>query len=554
MKQFIFGFLILIFTALIPQYTAAQAAFDKKIETLNHYTDFINETIHALWVYKANFDKFNYSLNAYVENRNVTLTYYDSDILYDTQAYSDLPEDIYTRCLDESVNLPEQLKNNLNGSLHVIWRIMLSIQNLNDSIALYVNNEQHKQDSVFQQPYEYLQRVERLFENYDTEKEQLYRKIAEAARLYQRNDVSNQYQKTTVQMNQMFASMKIIIAACRDNNANTIQRQLPVLQQTIQALNANKTTNLQGLRPFGSSNGSDPFHVYESIMRDAEAFWQYASDFVNKDYFNTPYKEKGREYYYYNEKLLNKYNRYGLGAVRGFNQFIGLSDFPLLQRVEEPHWFKVYIPEEQQPDSTEQQPPETIADQNNQPVELTLQGYADNNMIFLLDVSSSMSQPEKMPVLKEGVSFLLELMRPQDFISLITYSGNASVVLRPTSAQNRDKIRDNINNLHSAGGTNTVRGLRLAFRTAKKHYIETGNNRIIMVTDGGFDLSPRLLRLSQRIAQNGMVLSIIYLNRYENEEAIEFLENMALAGNGNFMQLTSENIKIELLKEAQDFQ
>ncbi|MEL7340614.1 MAG: VWA domain-containing protein, partial [Bacteroidota bacterium] len=116
-------------------------------------------------------------------------------------------------------------------------------------------------------------------------------------------------------------------------------------------------------------------------------------------------------------------------------------------------------------------------------------GIAENNLILLLDVSASMKKPEKLPLLKESLTRLLDHMRPEDRISVIAYAGDVDVVLEGMSAANKYEILNAIENLRSAGGTKSKEAIRRAYRLADDNYISGGNNRIIFATDGFFDVS-----------------------------------------------------------------
>ncbi|MEL7342974.1 MAG: VWA domain-containing protein, partial [Bacteroidota bacterium] len=109
---------------------------------------------------------------------------------------------------------------------------------------------------------------------------------------------------------------------------------------------------------------------------------------------------------------------------------------------------------------------------------------ATNHLIFLVDVSSSMNKPEKLPLLQESLYELVKMMRPEDHITLIAYSGKAVIVLEATSSAKEDYIFRNLSTLSTGGKTNVSKGLKLAYKLAQKHYVPGGNNRVILASDG----------------------------------------------------------------------
>ncbi|RMG68649.1 MAG: VWA domain-containing protein [Bacteroidetes bacterium] len=171
---------------------------------------------------------------------------------------------------------------------------------------------------------------------------------------------------------------------------------------------------------------------------------------------------------------------------------------------------------------------------------------AENNLILLLDVSASMRKPEKLPLLKDALDHLLAHMRPEDQISVIVYSGNVDVVLEAVSAAHSEHIMSAIESLRSSGATRGKNALRKAYQVAKEHFISGGNNRIIMATDGYFDV-PELYSLADKEAQ--VQLSVFSFGKLPEDKHQE-LKTLATHGGGNYASITPDNIDDALLKEA----
>jgi Ca-activated chloride channel homolog len=110
------------------------------------------------------------------------------------------------------------------------------------------------------------------------------------------------------------------------------------------------------------------------------------------------------------------------------------------------------------------------------------------NFVFLLDVSGSMNQPDKLPLLKKGMLLLVDQLRPQDRVAIVTYAGNAGLVLPSTSGDETATIRKSIEQLRSGGSTAGAAGINLAYKIAKENFRPDGNNRVILATDGDFNV------------------------------------------------------------------
>ena len=117
---------------------------------------------------------------------------------------------------------------------------------------------------------------------------------------------------------------------------------------------------------------------------------------------------------------------------------------------------------------------------------------ADNlpasNLVFLIDVSGSMDEPDKLPLVQSSLKLLVDQLRPQDKVALVVYAGNAGLVLPSTSGDEKMKIKNAIDELDAGGSTAGGAGIQLAYKIAKENFIKDGNNRVILCTDGDFNV------------------------------------------------------------------
>ena len=192
--------------------------------------------------------------------------------------------------------------------------------------------------------------------------------------------------------------------------------------------------------------------------------------------------------------------------------------------------------------------PETI-----EPVVVTkemysFEGVAENNLILLLDVSASMKKPEKLTLFKDSFGKMLDYMRPGDQISIITYSGQVKLVLDGVSAKERREIINTIENLRGGGSTQGKAALRRAYSAAQANYIKGGNNRIVMVTDGYFNVAD-LYSIAEKSAGSGINLSVLSFGKLSESKQLE-LSALAQKGRGNYASVTPENVDAVLLREA----
>jgi Ca-activated chloride channel family protein len=158
------------------------------------------------------------------------------------------------------------------------------------------------------------------------------------------------------------------------------------------------------------------------------------------------------------------------------------------------------------------------------------------NLVFLLDVSGSMSHPKKLPLVKESLRLLVEQLEESDHIAIVVYAGAAGVVLPATSAANKDRILQAIDRLQPGGSTNGALGIRLAYDIARENRVPGGVNRVILCTDGDFNVGatspPELQRLIEAQARTGVFLTVLGYGMGNFKDAT--MERLADCGNGNY--------------------
>ena len=164
-----------------------------------------------------------------------------------------------------------------------------------------------------------------------------------------------------------------------------------------------------------------------------------------------------------------------------------------------------------------------------------------SNLVFLVDVSGSMQPANKLPLLKSALRMLVDQMRPQDRVAIVVYAGAAGLVLDPTSGANKETIHEALSRLQAGGSTAGGAGLRLAYDVAQRHHMEGGNNRVILATDGDFNVGPssdaQMIRLIEERRDQGTFLTVLGFGTGNLQDAK--MEQIADHGNGNFAYIDS---------------
>jgi Ca-activated chloride channel family protein len=166
-----------------------------------------------------------------------------------------------------------------------------------------------------------------------------------------------------------------------------------------------------------------------------------------------------------------------------------------------------------------------------------------SNLVFLIDVSGSMDEPDKLPLVKSSLKLLVDQLRPQDKVALVVYAGNAGLVLPSTSGNDKVKIKEAIDALDAGGSTAGGEGIQLAYKTAKKNFIKDGNNRVILCTDGDFNVGVSsedgLQTLIENERQSGVFLSVLGFGTGNYQDAK--MQVLADKGNGNHNYIDNIN-------------
>jgi Ca-activated chloride channel homolog len=175
------------------------------------------------------------------------------------------------------------------------------------------------------------------------------------------------------------------------------------------------------------------------------------------------------------------------------------------------------------------------------------------NLVFLLDVSGSMQPQDKLPLVQASMRMLTDTLRSQDHVAIVVYAGGSGLVLPPTPGDRKAEIHSAIARLTASGSTNGAAGIQLAYATAREHFDRGAINRVILATDGDFNVGvtshEELLRLIERERKSGVFLSVLGVGEGNLQDAT--MELLADKGNGNYSYLDSvQEANKVLVREA----
>lgn len=175
--------------------------------------------------------------------------------------------------------------------------------------------------------------------------------------------------------------------------------------------------------------------------------------------------------------------------------------------------------------------------------EIPLENLPAANLVFLVDVSGSMDEPNKLPLVQASMNMLTDQLREKDRVAIVVYAGNAGLVLPSTSGGNKVTIKEAIDNLRAGGSTAGGEGIKLAYKVATENFIKGGNNRVILATDGDFNVGASsdddMVRLIENERKSGVFLSVLGygMGNYKDNK----MQQLADKGNGNHSYIDNIN-------------
>ncbi len=173
------------------------------------------------------------------------------------------------------------------------------------------------------------------------------------------------------------------------------------------------------------------------------------------------------------------------------------------------------------------------------------------NLVFLIDVSGSMQPPERLPLIKSGLKMLTNQLGENDHVAIVVYAGSSGVALQSTDGGRKDVIMRALDNLEAGGSTNGSAGIQLAYQIASNNFIPGGVNRVILATDGDFNLGVvnqnDMVRMIQDNAKTGVFLTVLGVGTDNLNDSM--MKKLADNGNGHYAYLDSQNEAYKVLVE-----
>ncbi|RMG24677.1 MAG: VWA domain-containing protein [Bacteroidetes bacterium] len=517
---------------------------------------YLNESIHVLKEIRRPLEAFNLHLNqAYgrtvpssyaqtfrVESIDDNQRYFIDDLCYRLpQAESPLDnlELWYARAMREVERLAPAKADSISRQLESMHEVIQELVQTCGQLQRLTEKKAYLKEAHFESSYRLLLRCEQLFDTFEWIKAGLHKQLQPPV---------EQYPASLQPLLQAYQATRQLLQALRQRDSLLAVAAMGDFSAAYQGVRESAADFLANPQEFPHHH-AETFSFLTKYLGRIEQLGKacLANAYPEQearvaDIF--PYEAYGQSAYYYNE-IIGMHNHHYVGFTYFLNKCMEHPLTPLPPLAEEPYWYQVIVPDthpllrSKRPDSPK-------------PPEVSKSALADAppaNLIFLLDVSGSMKHYSRMPLLKQAFVRLLEQLRPGDQVSIITYSGEARVVLPATPAAARAQIAQAIESLDGQGKTHATKGVKLAYKYASQTFIPGGTNRIILATDGDLEGVFNMKKWISDYAEKGISMSVFYFGNKTPELELRF-NRFVVHTHGNFRHIESENADRILLEEA----
>ncbi|MDB2606222.1 VWA domain-containing protein [Zobellia sp.] len=558
----------------------SQNRTDKTSRTvINAHVTYVNFCTNHIAAMNRNANDFNYDLDQSVkmpeEQRNqwirrVALKY-DGQLHYEyTHAQLD---SIYSKTVEQRNNLPPADKQTLNDFFDGYQKLIHATNANFDAIKEFAGDGRQIFSNVqIEQGYEMLTTLE------DNIKELAGQNVIFsdlASNLFGKEELPAKLRLTK----DIAGVCQQIVRQIRNQDEEGLVKSMLEHEKLIKIRNTSK--ELKELETFGDYRYTDNIQTQEraNIGRGSKKFAEYADRYVNGgSAYATDYTSKryGRQFAF-EQSVIYLFHDYGLKLCKRYNEVIARAYEPVLKMVQEPMPFKVHYESGYEPkvettmvesqrlptenrnalvaEDRETQPDNRL-ETSTKPIILakddlsTLSGASTNNLVLLLDVSASMRRNDNLDKLKSSITYLIDLLRPEDQLTVITYSGIVEKVLETSSNYDKENLKSIIQNLKSNGKTNANAGLDMAYKSCRNTFLVGGNNRIIIASDGDFQISAALKKYIGEQAKKDIYLTTFHYFSPKMKVG-HTLDDLAEKGQGTYTLITDKKDAITaLIKES----
>ncbi len=528
-----------------------RACINKHISYLNYCADYIG-------VLKVSLEDYNNRINTYYNNKNNSLSL-RQHIPFKIEN-NEIPEalkwqapnlkNFYTSLEISRAKLEPQSAQVLEGAINKYQKHFKELLNNIDDFTILTNNtNEFYKDDTFKDPYKLILSIEKSIEKLTHENDLMFNVVLQ---LFGDEELPEALERSK-HIAFLYKKMIQEFRSEQKDNLPTLLAHFKRISDT-----ENTSAHYKTLANFGNYaiNDSKQILERENIELQAKETIKLINNYLNNELApcNSKKLESYGSYYCWLNKI-NTFNDNAKNTIGSYNSYAIRAKTPVLLLIQELQPFKVFLPKNMmylRQETKLETSVKDIVDTSIKTIDFnkedisSLQGALDNNLVLLLDISASMRLNNNEEKLKKSITHLIDILRPNDQLTIISYSGAPKKILETSTDYNKEALKEIINTLKSNGNTDANAGLKMAYRTCLKNYSENKNNKIIIASDGGFWVNNTIKNEISNASKSGVALSTFhYLSK--KGEGKKILKELATLGNGNYQLIKEESDAIHSL-------
>lgn len=512
-KQIYHSFLIsCLCTFCILGFSAPPSPAQVALESANQVVAIINAETQRTWALQKHLEQFNRDLLQFSEDQPISLfERLLGQQLEPSNSFGKLDFRLIQAALYQQ---PEAFQRKL---WEKIQKYRYTQSHIDDLIEI-LKPEVRCSEEVRIELMTYLKQVEGLFARQMHNHRQI-RTLLEDGMSLPSAASKTAFIQPAVDLEQLIKESDQLLYMVQKGDSRSVESQVMMLRKAL--LKAEKQIPVyQEILLAQPNSHRDPMTRYRAVLTQAHELLAHAEAYIHQPTVPAVYTAYGEAYYYYNHVIGNKFSRHGDALVDQYHQFLMIGDAILPHQLIAPNWYQVInFPEE----VSEQVSQETI--------------QQAQTFVFLIDLSGSMRQTNKIDLFKQTFATCLESLNPMDRVSLVTYADTSRVYLSPTSVDDHNAILKALDQLQVGGSGSPEVGIEMAYQELQK--VTENHQRVILITDGGFYIEPPLLSLLKQGKERSVGLDIMYLGK-EEKKMRSRLARLAAVGGGNYGYLRAD--------------
>ena len=524
----------------------AQANASNQHQVLNQYMRYSNELVHASVVMSMDFEYLSLNFRAYHLGEIPSLSYRYEDVLNNYDFYPVLPADLYQGIIQKNIYLSYKDRGRPLAYAQALRSELEQLDSLRQFFLVYIGTQAYRQDPFFRAGYGALEQAARHYERLFWLQDSLHQTLTDLNQALKLPPRNADLDKVLRKLEPLAWAGRDWVAAPRrwPEQAEKWQDQYQTFTALVKGLETQAPSLLQALPPEDLASAFAHRNRLPVFLQAAQALEQIGQKKLGRPLQTDALGHSGWHHFYQND-LLPLYNRYGDGMITLWNKILLHSgEWLLLQ----PEWPPIFEP--LYPDlpgfqaNTKPRLPEI--DWENP----SFEGQASKHLILVLDASTSMQDRLLLPQVLPQLVWLMEKLRPQDLLSVIVFSDQARLLLKAQAGGNPSILEQVFTQIQYKASTQSNQAaLELAYQLAQEQFIEGGNNRIMVFTDGDLNLNDGLKKIMQKERQR-IYLSLFYCSKEEYRKIRDKLEDLAQLGGGNYRFMDKKDARKQLLLEA----